>query len=104
MATCPNKTLQSWKDLVEAKGEDVAYYLWDKYDGKVPESEYITDTGTVQQTTPEQDELSLYLSNAMNDNFKINNPILNGAPSISDILTTHIPVTQSDIDNKKEEC
>ena len=40
MATCPNKNLDEWKSLVATKGEDVAYYLWDKYDGEVPLSEY----------------------------------------------------------------
>ena len=39
MATCPNKNLDSWKLLATSRGEDVAYYLWDKYDGDVPESE-----------------------------------------------------------------
>ena len=39
MANCPNKNLDSWKNLVAARGEDVAYYLWDKHDGSVPESE-----------------------------------------------------------------
>jgi len=36
---CPNINLDSWKNLVTARGEDVAYALWDKYDGNVPESE-----------------------------------------------------------------
>ncbi len=36
MATCPNTSLDSWKKLVEDKGEDSAYYLWDKYDGNIP--------------------------------------------------------------------
>ena len=36
MATCPNTSLDSWKKLVEDKGEDAAYYLWDKYDGNIP--------------------------------------------------------------------
>lgn len=34
---CPNKNLESWKTLVEAQGEKMAYYLWDKYEGNVPE-------------------------------------------------------------------
>jgi len=34
---CPNKSLESWKTLVEAQGEKMAYYLWDKYEGNVPE-------------------------------------------------------------------
>jgi hypothetical protein len=36
MASCPNTNLDSWKQLVEDKGEDAAYFLWDKYDGDVP--------------------------------------------------------------------
>jgi hypothetical protein len=43
MATCPNKSLNEWKSLVVARGEDVAFYLWDKYDGNVPESESRTE-------------------------------------------------------------
>jgi hypothetical protein len=39
MATCPNKNLEEWKLLVSSRGEDAAYYLWDKYEGNVPESE-----------------------------------------------------------------
>ena len=45
MATCPNRNLKEWKDLVIARGEDIAYYLWDKYDGTVPESEF----GTIEE-------------------------------------------------------
>lgn len=40
MATCPNTNLDSWKTLVAARGEDMAYYLWDKHQGNVPSSEY----------------------------------------------------------------
>ncbi len=43
MATCPNTNLDSWKSLVSARGEDIAYYLWDKYDGTVPKKEYSPD-------------------------------------------------------------
>ena len=39
MATCPNINLESWKNLVAARGENIAYYLWDKYAGNVPEAE-----------------------------------------------------------------
>ena len=39
MANCPNINLDSWKNLVAARGEDVAYYLWDKFDGVVPDNE-----------------------------------------------------------------
>jgi hypothetical protein len=39
MATCPNKNTEAWQLLVASRGEDVAHYLWDKYDGLVPESQ-----------------------------------------------------------------
>lgn len=39
MATCPNVNLQEWKDLVISRGEEMAYYLWDKHEGEVPEIE-----------------------------------------------------------------
>ena len=37
--SCPNINLEEWKLLVASRGEDVAYALWDLYDGNVPESE-----------------------------------------------------------------
>ena len=40
---CPNINLDSWKNLVAARGEDTAYYLWDKHDGNVPQEEYVSD-------------------------------------------------------------
>ena len=40
MITCPNKSLQDWKDLVSAVGENRAYFLWNEYEGSVPKSEY----------------------------------------------------------------
>ena len=45
MATCPNINLPEWKALEAAK-PNLAYYLWDKYDGKVPLSE-------MRDTSPE---------------------------------------------------
>jgi hypothetical protein len=38
--TCPNVNLDSWKNLVAARGKSIAYYLWDKYEGEVPQEEY----------------------------------------------------------------
>jgi hypothetical protein len=37
MATCPNKNSDSWKQLVELRGEEMAHYLWDQYNGEVPQ-------------------------------------------------------------------
>ena len=40
MATCPNKNLDSWKNLVATRGENAAYVLWDTYEGDFPEEDY----------------------------------------------------------------
>jgi len=40
MATCPVKGSKEWKELVASVGNDEAIYLWDKYKGFVPQSEY----------------------------------------------------------------
>jgi hypothetical protein len=37
--SCPNTNLEEWKLLVSSRGEDVAYALWDLYEGNVPERE-----------------------------------------------------------------
>ena len=37
--TCPNTNLKEWKELSSSRGEDMAYFLWDKYNGNVPQSE-----------------------------------------------------------------
>lgn len=52
MATCPNTNLESWKNLVAAKGEDLAYYLWDKYEGVIPEAEIVVQRETSSKTIP----------------------------------------------------
>ena len=57
MATCPNKNLQSWKDLVAARGENLAYYLWDKYVGEVPIQEYTTPVKIEQAPTFQLEEV-----------------------------------------------
>lgn len=49
MATCPNINLPEWKLLVASKGEDMAYFIWDKYSGKVPASE-LFDTSSEMMT------------------------------------------------------
>lgn len=41
MAYCPNTSLKEWKDLVSAQGEDLSYFLWDKYKGNVPSMFYV---------------------------------------------------------------
>ncbi len=37
MATCPNKNTVDWNNLVKSQGTEMAYYLWDKYNGEIPE-------------------------------------------------------------------
>jgi len=52
MATCPNVNLDSWKQLVAAQGEAMAYYLWDKYNEDVPSS-YLQITSDKQSIASE---------------------------------------------------
>jgi len=55
MATCPNKNLQDWKDLVSQRGESMAYYIWDKYKGNIPNFEYSTEPEKFQKQTQSQE-------------------------------------------------
>jgi hypothetical protein len=48
MAVCPNKSSESWKSLVAREGEDVAYSLWDMYDGEVPFMDELDNTSVVE--------------------------------------------------------
>lgn len=74
MATCPNKTLDSWKQLVDSRGEDIAYYLWDKYEGVVPEAEYTPVKSKVgefyQVTSKEIEDANQKLDNYLLDFLK----------------------------------
>ena len=36
MASCPNKNTPEWKQLEAVQGEDLAYALWEKFDGNPP--------------------------------------------------------------------
>ena len=42
MATCPNRNLQSWKDLESLQGESLAMVIWDRFEGRPPEFFYTT--------------------------------------------------------------
>jgi hypothetical protein len=52
MIICPNKRSKSWKNLVAARGESVAYNLFFKYQGEVPESEYVTPMPSLNEEDP----------------------------------------------------
>jgi hypothetical protein len=47
MAFCPNTNLKEWKDLVSAQGENLSYFLWDKYKGNVPSVFYVNSAERV---------------------------------------------------------
>jgi hypothetical protein len=53
MAFCPNTNLKEWKDLVSAQGENLSYFLWDKYKGNVPSMFYVQSTNQQIQIKPE---------------------------------------------------
>jgi len=51
MAYCPNTSLKEWKDLVSAQGENLSYFLWDKYKGNVPSMFYLQSFEAPQTIT-----------------------------------------------------
>lgn len=57
MATCPNKSLSSWKNLEATVGEDKAYYLWDRYGGD--EKEIIFQIDQMKSSVASVDKLKL---------------------------------------------
>jgi hypothetical protein len=57
MATCPNKSLSSWKNLVATVGEDKAYYLWDRHGGD--EKEIIFQLDQIKSSVASADTIKL---------------------------------------------
>ena len=56
--TCPNKSHKDYIRLVGARGENMSAYLWNQFEGLVPESEYITEEVPQKQSSIEEDLLS----------------------------------------------
>jgi hypothetical protein len=54
MATCANKNLQEYKDLVSSEGEYIANYLWDKYEGDIEKIKSDVETPKNQTSLSEQ--------------------------------------------------
>lgn len=44
MIICPNINSSDWKNLVKSQGENVAYFLWNKYEGNIPEKYYTSNS------------------------------------------------------------
>lgn len=40
MINCPNKNSEEYKKLASIRGEAMAHYLWNKYEGNIPKKEY----------------------------------------------------------------
>jgi len=87
---CPNINLNSWKNLVAARGEDVAYYLWDRYEGEVPQEEYISST----QDNINKSFFQLDRSKLPAAQKKLDNQLLS--------FLSQFGVTSKEIDNFKE--
>ena len=70
MATCPNVNLDEWKILVQSRGSDLAYYLWDKYEGNIPESESRSEIvkAGLKATSILQSDKATLLFNTLNKN------------------------------------
>lgn len=54
MAFCPNTSSKEWKDLVSAQGENLSYFLWDKYKGNVPSMFYLQQNPQTQTINTER--------------------------------------------------
>jgi hypothetical protein len=70
---CPNVNLKSWKDLVKNVGEDMAYYLWDKYEGEVPSEELLSGRSILyglEEDNPAQLEFNMNTINAVSSFLK----------------------------------
>ena len=98
MARCPNINLPEWKELVASRGEDMAYYLWDQFDGDVPVQEYSSPTGA-NSITPKVKELIakmgvdiMELSKYAKDNPNID---FSSANSIADVTAKIIAVSEN---------
>ena len=64
MATCANKNLQGYKDLVSSEGEYMANFYWDKYEGDIEKIKSDVETPKNQKSLSEQKaNLSERLSN-----------------------------------------
>lgn len=64
MANCPNRNLNAWKNLVTIQGENIAYLLWDKFNGVVPKQFYTV-------TNPAESATSDLISNEVFDDTEV---------------------------------
>jgi hypothetical protein len=68
MAVCPNKNSDSWKSLVAREGEDVAYSLWDMYDGEIPFMDEMNNTAIIENAAKQMGISFVGLSQYAKDN------------------------------------
>lgn len=95
MATCPNKSLGEWKTLVASQGESLAYYLWDKYNGEVPQNEYqnkikegieeLFDSNPELSNIGTAEQYSAYIDSIFPDS-KMKDIVYHGSKSVDRIL------------------
>ena len=98
MAKCPNIRLPEWNQLVASRGEDLAYFLWDQYDGDVPVQEYSSPTGA-NSITPKVyellDKMGVEVSNL--EDYVKDNPAIDfkGVRAIADVTAKIIAVSNN---------
>ena len=104
MASCPNTNLQSWKDLVASVGEDTAYYLWDKYEGNIPQDiidDIAIDNERYQLSDPQKDVVK-QLATTTNDLYKVDKKTTDekGKEVIKQVYMRTTPTGEKEIDNR----
>ena len=67
MASCPNKNTPEWKQLEAVQGEDLAYALWEKFDGNPPAKFYYTEISTETFTASSYDTRDRFNIDVHND-------------------------------------
>lgn len=67
MASCPNKNTPEWKQLEAVQGEDLAYALWEKFDGNPPAKFYYTELNTETFTASSYDTRDRFNIDVHND-------------------------------------
>ena len=101
MAKCPNINLPEWKELVASRGEDMAYFLWDNFDGVVPVQDYSSPTGA-NSIRPRVKELIAKMGVDIVDlqEYARNNPDIDvsSANALADITAKIIAVSEGSTD------
>ncbi len=99
MATCPNKSLPEWGQLVDSVGTHRAFFLWDKYDGNVPTRYYTVrkaeeNNDTADRVRAVAQKMGVKIA-TLEEYAKANPEInVNNVNGVTDLLTNTIAIAE----------